>query len=155
MGSAPVSSKYKNIKGVPLIASNVPDKPTVLIVDDELDLRYFLTTLFETSGFAAVAARDGRDGLRLARDRRPDLIVLDIMMPGEGGAAMYQGLKADAGLAAIPVIMLSAVAPEAFRHFLTMLGARLGAPVPPPAAYMEKPPDPQALLALARKVLPR
>jgi two-component system phosphate regulon response regulator PhoB len=130
-----------------------PEKPTILIVDDEMDLRFFLSTLFETSGFTAMAARDGRDGMRLARERRPGLIVLDIMMPGEGGAVMYKALKGDPQLAPIPVIMLSAVDANAFRHYLTMLNAQSAQPVPPPAAYMEKPPDPDALLALARKVL--
>ncbi|MFZ1983806.1 MAG: response regulator [Desulfatitalea sp.] len=135
------------------MVQNDAQQPTILIVDDELDLRFFLSTLFETSGFHAVTARDGHDGLNLARKRRPSLIILDVMMPGEGGAAMYKALKADPQLAPIPVIMLSAVDEKAFRHYLTMLNAQLPSPVPPPNAYMEKPPDPDALLTLARKVL--
>ena len=128
-------------------------KQLVLIVDDEMDMRFFMTTLFETSGFEAVAVRDGRQGLARAEALRPDLIVLDVMMPGEGGAAMYKALKSDARLGGIPVIMLSAVDEKAFRHYLAMLNARLEAPVPQPEAYMEKPPDPEALLTLARQVL--
>ena len=127
--------------------------PTVLIVDDEMDMRLFMTTLFETSGFQAVAVRDGRQGLTKAGSINPDLIVLDVMMPGEGGAAMYKALKSDARLAAIPVIMLSAVDEKAFRHYLAMINVKSRTPVPDPEAYMEKPPDPQALLTLARRVL--
>lgn len=128
-------------------------KQTVLIVDDEMDMRLFMTTLFETSGFQVEAVRDGSQGLIRAEALRPDLIILDVMMPGDGGAAMYKALKKDARLADIPVIMLSAVDEEAFRHYLAMLNARLDAPVPLPDAYMEKPPDPESLLALARRVL--
>jgi len=130
-------------------------RQTVLIVDDEMDMRLFMTTLFETSGFDAVAVRDGRQGLARAETLRPDLIVLDVMMPGEGGAAMYKALKSDVRLAAIPIIMLSAVDEKTFGHYLAMLNAQSGDPVPFPDAYMEKPPDPKALLALAQTVLGR
>ncbi len=128
-------------------------KPLILIVDDEMDMRIFMSTLFQTSGFSAVAARDGRRGLEMARSEKPALIVLDVMMPGEGGALMYSALKADPELNRIPVVMLSAVAEPTFRHYLQMLGAQTGRPVPDPQGYMEKPPDPEALLALAQRVL--
>jgi CheY-like chemotaxis protein len=131
----------------------VSDKPVILIVDDEMDMRIFMSTLFNTSGFCAVAARDGRLGLDKARSMKPALIVLDVMMPGEGGALMYKALKSDPDVNHIPVIMLSAVAEPAFRHYLQMLGTQSGQPVPEPQAYMEKPPDPDALLALARRLL--
>jgi len=125
----------------------------ILIVDDEMDMRIFMSTLFETSGFAAVAARDGRQGLDKARSEKPALIILDVMMPGEGGALMYRALKADPGLNRIPVIMLSAVAEPTFRHYLQMLCTQSGQVVPEPQAYMEKPPDPDALLLLAQRVM--
>ena len=57
----------------------------VLIVDDEIDMRMFLTTLMETNGYSTVRARDGAEGLEAALTHRPDLIILDIMMPKEGG----------------------------------------------------------------------
>ena len=118
-----------------------------------MDMRLFIATLFETSGYHAVAVRDGRQGLAKAAQLKPDLIILDVMMPGEGGARMYQALKADAELERIPVIMLSAVDQKAYHHFLQMLNAQAGRPIPAPQAYMEKPPDPEALLALAEKIM--
>jgi CheY-like chemotaxis protein len=130
-------------------------KPLILIVDDEMDMRIFMSTLFETSGFKAVTARDGKQGLAKACENRPALIILDVMMPGEGGALMYKALKADPRLADIPVIMLSGVNQTSFRHYLKMLNAQSATPVPDPEAYMEKPPDPEALLQLARSVLGR
>ena len=138
-----MSQKYSHSKG----------KATILIVDDEMDMRLFITTLFETSGYRAVAVRDGRQGLVKAYELKPDLIILDVMMPGEGGAKMYQALKGDPGLDHIPVIMLSAVDQKAYHHFLNMLTVKTGKPIPAPRAYVEKPPDPDALLALAEKIL--
>ena len=130
-----------------------PSSKRVLIVDDEMDMRIFMKTLFETSGWQAVVTRDGTQGLAEARRETPDLIVLDVMMPGEGGARMYLALKEDPDLADIPVIMHSAVKPDAFHHYLKMLNARSGSPIPSPDAYMEKPPEPDALLALANRLV--
>ena len=133
--------------------TDTSDKPTILIVDDEMDMRLFMSTLFETSGFHVVTARDGRQGLAKASENAPGLIVLDVMMPGEGGALMYKTLKGDPALSRIPVIMLSAVGEVSFRHYLKMLNTQIDRPLPDPEGYMEKPPEPQALLDLARTVL--
>jgi two-component system, OmpR family, phosphate regulon response regulator PhoB len=125
----------------------------VLIVDDEMDMCIFMKTLFETSGWRPVVTRDGAQGLAEAHREPPDLIVLDVMMPGEGGALMYQGLKGDPRLAGIPVIMLSAVKPDVFHHYLKMLSARSETPIALPDAYMEKPPETDALLELANRLV--
>ena len=123
-------------------------KKTVLIVEDELDMRIFISTLLETSGYQPIVTRDGTEGLRRTREEKPDLIILDVMMPGEGGVKMYHALKTDEALKSIPVIMLSAVAEKTFEHYLKMLHVRIDAPVPEPCAYVEKPPDAQELLDL-------
>jgi len=129
------------------------DKQVVLIVDDELDMRIFLSTLFETSGYKAISAKNGSEGIEKARAHHPDLITLDIMMPGEGGVFMYQQLRTDEQLAKIPVIMLSAIANKTFSHYLKMLNARLGGVVPDPDAYMEKPPEADELRRTAESLL--
>ena len=123
-------------------------KKKILIVDDELDMRIFLSTLLETSGYKPVMTRDGTEGLMKAIEISPDLIILDIMMPGEGGVHMYRQLKTDTTLKEIPVIMLSAVALKTFNHYIKMLNARLDNAIPAPAAYMEKPPEAQILLRI-------
>lgn len=125
-------------------------KKKILIVDDELDMRIFLSTLLETSGYKPIMTRDGTEGLQKARDAAPDLIILDIMMPGEGGVYMYRHLKMDQVLKEIPVIMLSAVAQKTFSHYITMLNARLDNAIPAPEAYMEKPPEAEKLLRLVQ-----
>jgi two-component system, OmpR family, phosphate regulon response regulator PhoB len=128
-------------------------RPIILIVDDEMDMRIFMSTLFETSGFQPVTVRDGSQGLEKAAALKPRLIILDVMMPGEGGALMYKALKNDPELCRIPVIMCSAVTQTSFDHYLKMLNARLGTPVPDPDGYVEKPPDPDDLLELARGIM--
>ncbi len=126
------------------------DKKKVLVVDDEMDMRIYISTVLKTGGYEPVVTREGREGFRKAREVRPDLIILDVMMPGEGGAEMYRQLKTDPDLAAIPVIMLSAVKRASFFHYLNMLNAQLGVGVIPPAVYLEKPFEPEELLAAVK-----
>lgn len=125
----------------------------VLIVDDELDLRIFISALFKIGGYLPIATRDGQEGLRKARECSPALIILDVMMPGEGGVQMYRKLKTDSVLKKIPVIMLSAVTEDTFRHYLKMLNVRIAPPLPEPDVYLEKPPDARELLAVAEKLM--
>jgi two-component system, OmpR family, phosphate regulon response regulator PhoB len=124
----------------------------ILIVDDELDMRIFISTLLETSGYRPITCPNGRDGVSKARSIKPDLILLDVMMPGDGGVKMYRALKTDPELSAIPVIMITAVGRSSFTHYLNMLNAGLPHPVALPADYLEKPVDPNALLAALQRI---
>ena len=128
-------------------------KETILVVDDAMDMRVFISALFKTNGFAVEACRDGSAGIAKAREIHPDLIVLDVMMPGTGGALMYKELKTDRQLKTIPVIMLSAVGQQSFRHYLKMLNVKLEEPLPDPECYLEKPPDAGQLLDTARQLI--
>lgn len=128
-------------------------KEKILIVDDEPDMRIFMKVLFETSGFQPIVANNGEEGLRKAREEHPDLIILDVMMPEKGGALMYKGLKEDADLKPIPVIMLSGVKNDVFTHYLKMLNIGGKESLPKPHAYFEKPPEPDLLLNEAQKIL--
>jgi DNA-binding response OmpR family regulator len=123
-------------------------KKTVLIVEDELDMRIFISTLLETNGYQPVMTRDGNEGMFKAKDICPDLIILDLMMPGEGGVQMYRQLKTDETLCNIPVIMLSAVTKKTFSHYLNMVNVSLKDPIPDPEAYIEKPPEADELLEM-------
>jgi len=129
------------------------DKRKVLIVDDEMDMRIFLKTLLETSGYQPHVTRDGSEGLQKAREITPDLIILDVMMPGEGGPQTYRQLRMDPELASIPVIMLSGVKQGSFYHYLKMLNAGTGGRIPLPAAYFEKPVNHKDLLTAIQAVL--
>jgi len=128
-------------------------KKKILIVDDELDVRIYVGTLFETSGYAPIAARNGNEGLQKARETSPDVIILDVMMPKAGGVFMYRELKADQQLKDIPVIMLTGVGEKSFSHYLKMLKIQIKEPIPQPNAYLEKPLDHERLLELVRKII--
>ncbi|NNL74943.1 MAG: response regulator [Desulfobacterales bacterium] len=129
------------------------NKKTVLVVEDELDMRIFISTLLETSGYQPILTRDGAEGMLKAKDVSPDLIILDVMMPGEGGVHMYRQLKTDETLSHIPVIMLSAVASKTFSHYLNMVNVRLKDPIPDPEAYIEKPPEAEDLLKMTASLI--
>ena len=128
-------------------------KKKILIVDDELDVRIYVGTLFETSGYEPIAARNGREGLQKAKQISPDLIILDVMMPQAGGVSMYRELKADRQLKKIPVIMLTGVGEKSFSHYLKMLRLKIEDPIPQPYAYLEKPLDHEKLLELVRETI--
>ena len=118
----------------------------VLVVDDELDMRTFICTLLETSGFKPLPAEDGIQGLEIARRDKPSLIIMDIMMPRESGITLYREVKNDPALKDIPVIMLSALSKKSFFHSQKVLNEYRGENIPEPAAYIEKPPEPEELL---------
>ena len=125
----------------------------VLVVDDELDMRTFITTLLETNGFKPLTAQDGFQGLEVARKNRPALIILDIMMPKESGINLYRELRNDPDLKDIPVIMLSALSKKTFFHSQKVLDEYKGEKIPEPAAYIEKPPEPDEILEAIRNAL--
>jgi len=125
----------------------------ILIVDDDLHMRIFMSTLFKTSGLNVIASKDGNEGIAEAKKNAPSLIVLDLMMPRKGGIKMYQQLKTDENLKNIPVVILSGVNTKTFFHSLNLLGAGTKEPLPEPDAYMEKPPNPEELLGTVQAFL--
>jgi CheY-like chemotaxis protein len=118
----------------------------ILVVDDELDMRIYVSTLLETNGYKPLSAVDGKEGLEVARRDKPSLIILDVMMPKESGISMYRDLKTDQQLKDIPVIMLSALSKKTFFHSQRVLNEYQGENIPDPEAYIEKPPEPEELL---------
>jgi len=115
-----------------------PGVGTVLVIDDEATIRDLMQRFLAKEGFRVVAAAGGEEGLRLARELRPEAITLDVMMPGMDGWAVLSALKADPALADIPVIMLTIVDDK-------NLGYALGA-----ADYLTKPIERDRLLAVLR-----
>lgn len=128
------------------------DSKKVLVVEDEMDMRVFLTTLLETSGFKAVVAQNGEEAFEKATSERPDLILLDVMMPKEGGVRLYRRLKTDASLSQIPVLVISAISKKTFLHSQHMLDSARGESLPDPEGYIEKPPDADELLQEIEKI---
>ncbi|MDP3427640.1 MAG: response regulator [Humidesulfovibrio sp.] len=129
----------------------------VLVVDDEMHLRLYIAAVFETAGYETLTARDGEEGFRKAAQWKPDLVSLDLMMPNEGGIRLFQRLKADAELKRAGVLVVSAIAGEAFRHTLSLVRTGMsgqgGGALPDVDGYVEKPPSPEALLSQAARIL--
>jgi len=125
----------------------------ILCVDDELDMRIFISTVLKTHGFDAISARNAVEGIRKARELEPDLIVMDVMMPQAGGVTLFQEIKKDERLKHVPVIMLTGVSEKAFAHHLKMLNIRIDDSLPSPDAYMEKPLNPEMLVATIERLL--
>ena len=81
---------------------------TVLVADDDADILRFMEINLRLEGFEVVTARDGPDALAKAVTVRPDLVVLDVLMPGIDGYTVCARIRADASLAAVPVIIVTA-----------------------------------------------
>lgn len=98
-------------------------KKIACIVDDNNDIREIYRMKFQREGFAVMTAKDGEEGLRVIREKKPDVIILDIEMPVLDGLGVLHTLKKDQELADIPVIILSNIDNEAMFQEVTELGA--------------------------------
>lgn len=119
---------------------------TVLVVDDEKDLVELVRYHLEKDGMKCLEAQDGETALQLARERTPDLIVLDLMLPGVDGLEVCRKLRKDPKTASVAIIMLTAKAEEVDR----VVGLEMGAD-----DYMVKPFSPRELVARVKAVLRR
>ena len=113
-------------------------RPRILIVDDEPDLRSVLRFGLEAEHFEVLEAADGEQGLKMACDLLPDLIVLDLMLPRMDGYKVCRALKFDDRYRHIPVFILSARSGETDRRLALDLGAD---------AYLTKPYDMKDLVS--------
>jgi CheY-like chemotaxis protein len=130
----------------------VPGKK-ILFVDDELDMRIYLSTVLRSAGYEPVPARNAVEGIQKARELQPDLVIMDVMMPQAGGVTLFNEIRRDERLRLTPLIMLSGVSSKAFAHHLKMLNAVGDTPLAPPEAYLEKPLDPVRLVQTIRRLL--
>ncbi len=104
-----VKKAARRAKSAPLLA---PDRPRVLSIEDDSAMGQFLRAVFTVQGFAFDLAADGRLGLTLAKERRPDLVILDLLMPYKDGFEVLRELKQDPVTHPIPVIVLSSSSRE-------------------------------------------
>ena len=120
------------------------DKKRILIVDDEEDLRKMLKFRLEAVGYDVTEAMDGQDGLDKARSTKPDLVILDLMLPKIDGYKVCRMLKFDKRYKHIPIIMFTARAQKKDED----MGKEMGAD-----AYITKPFEPEVLLAKIKELL--
>jgi DNA-binding response OmpR family regulator len=118
----------------------------ILIVEDEKDILHLVKHYLEKEGYRVSTAVTGAEGLKLAKSDHPDLLVLDLMLPGMDGLEVCKRLRADQPTAILPIIMLTAKAEESD----TVIGLELGAD-----DYVTKPFSPKALVARVKALLRR
>ncbi len=82
-------------------------KKTILIIEDEKDLRFFLKTALSQEGYEVKEAFDAEEGFEKLKEKKPDLILLDILLPGKSGFDFLTQIKADPNFESIPVLILS------------------------------------------------
>lgn len=121
-------------------------KPTILVVEDEADLRDIIIYNLERDGYQTVGVETGEQGLEQAIALKPDLMILDIMLPGMNGMDVCRQIKQGSHTQAIPIIIVSAKGEEAD----IVIGLELGA-----EDYVTKPFSPRILLARVGAVLRR
>jgi len=121
-------------------------KETILIVEDEKDIVKMLDYNLKKEGFKILTAHDGEDALDEASTKHPDLILLDLMLPGIDGLEVCKELKSERKTASIPVIMLTAKSQESDK----VVGLELGAD-----DYVTKPFSPRELIARIKAILRR
>lgn len=112
-----------------------------LVVDDEPDVRSMVAALLEQDGWDTLEARNGDEALALAAACYPDVIVMDVMMPGKNGFEVYKELRADHRTAHVPVVMLTAINEHelGMHHSAGSMARTLG--VDEPCAFIDKPID--------------
>jgi two-component system cell cycle response regulator DivK len=104
---------------------------TILIVEDNDKNMKLARDVLQAKGYATLEATTGEDGVRIARERRPDLVLMDIQLPGISGIEALRQLRADEATAAIPVIAVTASVMEQDRRKITQAGfdAYVGKPI--------------------------
>ena len=117
--------------------------PHILVVDDDRDIRSLLARFLGEHGFRVSEAHDGRKAQQVLKTTKVDLVILDLMLPGEDGLTMCRRLRAEGGM---PIVMLTALASDADR----IVGLELGAD-----DYVTKPFNPRELVARVKAVLRR
>lgn len=119
-------------------------KPTVLIADDDLEILTMVRTLLRRRDVKLIEASDGDEAMRLIRENRPELVVLDVMMPGQSGWEICKAVREDDALKSTGVIMLTGIGERLNEMTSPLYGAD---------AYLDKPFELTALDAAVTKVL--
>jgi two-component system phosphate regulon response regulator PhoB len=137
----------------------------VLIVDDEPDIVTFLRSVLEENGFTTISAKNGVEGLEVLRKERPDLVLLDLMMPKKSGITMFQELRKDSTMSSTPVVIVTGVSEVTgvdFRNFMykqplqdekKFVETTGLTKYTIPNGYVEKPVDPDELIKVIKKAL--
>ena len=148
----------------------MPEDKQVLIVDDSEESVVFLSEILEEHGYPYRVARNGKEAMKAMRESRPDLVLLDVMMPQKGGVAVFQEMKKDPELEKIPILIITGAseatgvdmktgeekpkesyADDFTRRFGIEVRGQLQSLTP--EAFIEKPIDPKIIVEKIKEVL--
>ena len=148
----------------------MPEDKQVLIVDDSEESVVFLSEILEEHGYPYRVARNGKEAMKAMRESRPDLVLLDVMMPQKGGVAVFQEMKKDPELEKIPILIITGAseatgvdmktgeekpkesyADDFTRRFGIEVRGQLKSLTP--EAFIEKPIDPEIIAKKIKEVL--
>lgn len=125
----------------------------VLVVDDDPDVRSFVLTVLEENQYIPLVAEDGVEGFEMIEKEKPDLVILDVLMPRGSGIRLYRKLKTDDRFSQLPIIMFTGIALRSFLKSQKALDEFKGGEIPMPDIYLEKPVEPEELVAAIKKKL--
>lgn len=128
------------------MSDNVLDGKKILVVDDEEDQRFFIATVLEDNGATVLQAADGDEALTLAKREKPDLITLDLGMPGKSGVEVFEEMRNNDALGSIPICVITG-RPELRKLIYEMTG------LSKPEGYLDKPISEEDLLSGLRRII--
>jgi DNA-binding response OmpR family regulator len=122
----------------------LPDKPTILIAEDSEDLRDFLKTFLEGHGYRVVEAREGQEAVAAVTRERPDLVLMDLGLPGTDGLTAVRKIREHSPASETPILIISAYDRVEYRTEAVEAGC---------GGYLTKPLDPHQLLRTVRLLI--
>ena len=128
------------------------DTKTAVVIDDEEDICKYISSILQEHGFSTRTANEAETGEELIRDDPPDLICLDLMMPGRTGIQLFVRLKGDKTVKHIPLIMITGIKEQLNIDWAKIAG---GLRTRKPDGFIEKPVDPVRLMRVVEDVLER
>ena len=127
------------------------NKKKVLVVDDENDAVEYMKAILEEKGYAVLSANNGTEGISKAKETQPDIILLDVQMPGEDGFHIFYEMRHDEELKTIPIVMVTGIAKKTGIKFSA--DEMEGYFHVRPEGYIEKPFEPENVIATIEKIL--
>jgi two-component system phosphate regulon response regulator PhoB len=137
----------------------------ILVVDDEPDVITFISAVLQENGYKSLSAKDGVEALEVLRKEKPDLVLLDLMMPKKSGITMFQELRKDPDMDHVSVVVVTGVSEVTgvdFRNFMYKQALRDEKKFAEakgltkhtiPDGYLEKPIDPEELIKVVKEAL--
>ena len=125
----------------------------IMIIEDEPDIRVYLSTALEDNGYNVVTADEDESVISIVNEKKPDLVILDIMMPKRSGISIYRELRKSDQTSDIPIILMSGMVPA--KDFMTSGFRNLinDEMIPLPEGFIEKPVRLDELFTLIKKLL--